>query len=350
MYTGIDVSYAQADYHPGAENFVIINASRANNGPLEIGSYYHEQVDNALAAGKEIGHYFFNGNQDAPTCARFFIANLYRYAPGHLLVLDVESEPASGTVAWSPAQVLQFAQVVHAATGEWITVYLNQSIMLNSDWSAVVAAGCPLWIAYYSSSAPSVRYWPAWSIWQHASVPLDQNVAQETLATIAQGKGPEMTPEEHTWLLAVYQAVFSGGPSMPDGNRSVGQSLADIAAHSRAKVSRSSKSAPVALPANGAAVAVTVEQDNADTNTMVRELLTKPAVVAPPVDVAALAAAVVAELTAKLPTQTITADQIVDDLARRLAPVAAAVAPAVETPTVAAAPRRRATPKGKATS
>ncbi|MBD3941946.1 hypothetical protein IF188_09590 [Microbacterium sp. NEAU-LLC] len=51
--------------------------------------------------------------------------------------------------------------------------------------------------------------------------------------------GDEMSAEAEKQINEIYNAIFFGGPSMPDGTKSVGQSLADIAAGRRPVVVRS---------------------------------------------------------------------------------------------------------------
>lgn len=179
MYYGVDISYAQGNYAPRTEDFIIINASRANvtnNGSPVTGSYYHTQVINCRNANKQAGHYFFNGNLDAITCANYFVNNLYDFRGGDVLVLDVEAEPGTGTVAWTPAKVLAFAQRVYKLTNVKIGVYLNRSLMDGADWSAVVNFGCWLWIAYYQQTPPPISHWSTWTMWQWTSAGgLDKN-------------------------------------------------------------------------------------------------------------------------------------------------------------------------------
>jgi lysozyme len=176
MLEGVDVSYAQGNYRPGSEAFVIVNASRANIG-LAVGSQYHNQVANARAAGKHVGHYFFNGNVDPVRCANYFCDNL-SYQDGDSLWLDVEAEGSTGTPAWNPSQALAFLNQVKARIGVVPGVYLNRSLMDGFNWSAVVAAGAPLWIAYYNPAPPPIRWWPTWTVWQYTSTPIDRNKAQ----------------------------------------------------------------------------------------------------------------------------------------------------------------------------
>jgi lysozyme len=158
--TGMDVASLQ-----GA--FVIANASRANVG-LAVGSDYARQVDDARRLGKETGHYFFNGNHDPVQCADFFVTHLHDFRHGDVLALDVENEPSTSTVAWSPPKVLAFAKRVKQLTGVTVGVYLNESEMNGADWSEVVAFGCWLWLAFPGhSKLPPIKHWSHASIWQY---------------------------------------------------------------------------------------------------------------------------------------------------------------------------------------
>lgn len=184
-YSGADISYAQgnpaASAFPG--QFVIVNASRGNVG-LVVGSEYHNQVNTMRAAGKWIGHYFFNGDSNTGpsplASANFFVANLYNHALSDVLVLDVES---TGVVAWTPAQALVFAKQVFALTGKKIGIYLNQSL-LKQDWSALVEFGCWLWMADYSGGPYPSGNWPVATMVQTSSAGFDHDLSSKTFAEI----------------------------------------------------------------------------------------------------------------------------------------------------------------------
>jgi hypothetical protein len=138
---------------------------------------YRQQVANARAAGKHVGHYFFNGNIDPVRCADFFVTNLL-YQPGDSLWLDCESEASTGTVAWTPAQAAAFNARVLSHGLPVPGTYLNRSLMDGFNWSPVVAQGSPLWIAYYNPAPPPIQWWPTWTVWQYTSTPIDRNKAQ----------------------------------------------------------------------------------------------------------------------------------------------------------------------------
>lgn len=184
-YSGADISYAQgnpaASAFPG--QFVVINASRGNVG-LVVGSEYHNQVNTMRAAGKWIGHYFFNGDSNSGpsplASANFFVANLYNHALSDVLILDVES---TGVVAWTPAQALVFAKQVFALTGKKIGIYLDQSL-LKQDWSALVAFGCWLWLADYSGGLYPSGNWPVATMVQTSSAGFDHDLSSKTFAEI----------------------------------------------------------------------------------------------------------------------------------------------------------------------
>lgn len=92
---------------------------------------------------------------------------------------------------------------------------------------------------------------------------------------------------------SVFTAVFRGGDSMPDGKRSIGQSLADIASGARPVVHRD-------RDLDGDVDAVPALQDQADTNSMVRQLIARAPVTLSAADQQAVAQLLAAELAPKL--------------------------------------------------
>lgn len=97
---------------------------------------------------------------------------------------------------------------------------------------------------------------------------------------------PEMTPEQSRMLTAIYDAMFNGGPSMKDGNKSVSQSLAEISATVNKNVLRD-------INGDGVNEEISQIQDNADTNSLVRQLISRgPAGTSAPIDYVAIGAAV----------------------------------------------------------
>lgn len=96
----------------------------------------------------------------------------------------------------------------------------------------------------------------------------------------------EMTPEQDSMLRNIYAAIFTGGPSMPDNARSIGKSLAGIVTvvdQIKSKVNqptptvvRSKDSKATLLPDDGSSVELSKVQDDADTNSLLRELAARP--------------------------------------------------------------------------
>lgn len=183
-FQGPDVSYAQGNYIPTSlDDFVIVNASRANRGFLEVGSNYKAQVDAARKANKPLGHYFFIGNRPGPIeCAKFFVANLHDFRHGDLIAVDTEDEPSTGTVAWNPVQVDMFLNYVHTALGIPRTAtaaYMNRDVRSRYDWSGVWANGTRKWISSPGTDPGD------WDIWQYTFVPYDRNYSKLPLNIMA---------------------------------------------------------------------------------------------------------------------------------------------------------------------
>lgn len=121
----------------------------------------------------------------------------------------------------------------------------------------------------------------------------------------------DMTPEQDAMLRNVYAAIFSGGPSMPDGARSIGKSLAGIT--SVVDQIKTVVTQPVTrIDTNGNPYTVTQIQELADAKTVairtegaVNSLLARPAV---EVDVAAIVDAVKGAIDAQLTDVTVDID------------------------------------------
>lgn len=175
---GIDISQWQGDINfrvmrSAAIEYVIVKAGGSNSGTY-TDRKYNSFVDAARAAGMCIGHYWFNGLGDPTADANYFVNNLRNYAPGDVLVLDVESE--GSMPHWGANRVLAFLTQVKARLGVVPVVYMSSSVTWAEDWSVVVAFGSKLWVAQYGmndgvpGSVPSVGYWPDWTIWQFTSL------------------------------------------------------------------------------------------------------------------------------------------------------------------------------------
>lgn len=192
MAEGVDTSFWQGGYFPPARvEFVIANASRANRGFLESGTFYGQQINNARGLRKDIGHYFFNGNTDPIECADFFVDNLYDFRKGDLIAVDVEDEASTGTVAWNPVQADRFLnraamrlEIPRTATA----AYMNRDVRGRYDWSGVWANGTRKWISSPDTDPGD------WDIWQYSFNPIDSNRTKIPLRELAKVPAPTPTP------------------------------------------------------------------------------------------------------------------------------------------------------------
>lgn len=210
MLTGIDISTWQggvdfAAARAAGVQFCILKAGGSNSGRYTDSKYYINEP-RARAAGMYIGHYWFNGTGDAVTDADYFVDHLSNYKAGDLLVLDIESE--GSMPAWGPGQAWQFCVRVRSRLGVVPTVYMSSSVTRATDWSSLVAIGCPLWVASYGANTGSPGASPGnlgpwgndWSLWQYtsnATFPgysgrLDANLAKDGVFTQPQ---PQPTDE-----------------------------------------------------------------------------------------------------------------------------------------------------------
>jgi Glycosyl hydrolases family 25. len=188
---GVDTSWPQGDYQPGSESFVFVGASSADGGSLFVQFTYAQQVDNARRAGKEVGHYFFNGAVDPVAAANFFAENLHDYRPGDGIALDVESS-GSGTIpawSWGDAEkwVDQVAARLHIPTSA-VGIYCDMSTVNRPGGQGLVTRGCWLWIAWPGpESQISTGAWHDWTIWQYGINGVDVDKAKTPLQQLTAG-------------------------------------------------------------------------------------------------------------------------------------------------------------------
>lgn len=110
----------------------------------------------ARAAGMRIGLYHFARNDppdpnDAGGEAGWFAQVVAPYLDADpVLVLDFEAEGGTWDTSWA----LTWLGEVQRLTGRAPVVYVSASVAQAHDWSAVAAAGYPLWVAGYPADAP----------------------------------------------------------------------------------------------------------------------------------------------------------------------------------------------------
>jgi hypothetical protein len=311
LHQSVDVSWPQGNYHPGAEEGVFVAATSGDGGTLFTQATFVEDVANARAAGKALGFYHFNGAQDAPASADAFYTAIAPYwRPGDLAALDIESynggKAPAQSVAWAMAFANRLAQrfnVSVAALG--LGIYGNRSTMSAPGWGALEKAGCWLWLAApggYPENTPCGE-WSHWTVLQYDSAGnLDRDESESTFAQIAQTLGATLTPEEHNMLTQVYNALFPGGPSMPDGHAGIATSLAQIHAELNSIVA-ATFTGGTSMKDGGKSIS----QSLADVAAALKALPANTVALSD-TQAAALAQAVAADVAAKLPPQPTSAD------------------------------------------
>lgn len=175
---GIDIAWPQTQAFDWAtikatQKFVIIKAAGAEDpAPNQIygpAGLFEQHYANARAAGIErIGYYFFNNGtlEVKPQADKFIEVVSKKIKPGDIVCLDIE--PSGAATAFNPDQALEFASYIEQALGVKTFIYINRTQMRNQNWSAVVAAGHPLWLAVLDGLATSVSV-PIVG-WSHASI------------------------------------------------------------------------------------------------------------------------------------------------------------------------------------
>jgi hypothetical protein len=240
MIQEVDVSWPQRNYRPGAEAGDIVAATSGDtaDGHLFTQSTFVGDVANARAAGKEVGFYHFNGGNDPVGSARYFWSVIAPYfRPGDIVILDVESWQGGTRAAWSPAFAAAFADELarlRSLTTQQsrLGIYGNRSDMHAPGWGALERAGSWLFLAApggYPENTP-VGEWSHWTILQYSSAGgIDRDESESTFAQIAgTTQEVDMLADERNALLNIYNAIFFGGTSMKDGQKSISQSIEEI--------------------------------------------------------------------------------------------------------------------------
>jgi LysM repeat protein len=171
---GHDISRWQGTINVSAlGSFVIVKAGGSDIGYYYTDPMYARNAKAVRAAGKQLGHYYYNGYADPTGAANSFVNGLVSYQPGDPLVYDAEESRFV-----SPAKVQAWVQQVRARLGSNanVYVYMSSSVTRAYNWSSVAASGVKLWVANYGRNdggyhgSPSVAYWDRWLIHQYTSV------------------------------------------------------------------------------------------------------------------------------------------------------------------------------------
>lgn len=171
---GHDISRWQGSINVNAlGSFVIVKAGGSDIGYYYTDPMYARNAKAVRAAGKQLGHYYYNGYADPTAAANSFVNGLVSYQAGDPLVYDAEESRFV-----SPAKVMAWVQQVRKRLGSNanVYVYMSSSVTRAYNWSSVAASGVRLWVANYGSNngayhgSPSVAYWDKWLIHQYTSV------------------------------------------------------------------------------------------------------------------------------------------------------------------------------------
>jgi GH25 family lysozyme M1 (1,4-beta-N-acetylmuramidase) len=173
---GIDISSYQGapDFRKvraAGRDFVVIKLTEATN---YVNPYAAQTRAAARAAGLIVGLYHFARVTDAGAEANYFCDRAGDLAAGEFLVLDWEVASAD-PVSWC----LAFLNRVQQRTGIKPFLYINLSLNNSYNWSSVVKAGYPLWLALYDGK-PDVRPatdWPAVTMKQFSETGVVDGVA-----------------------------------------------------------------------------------------------------------------------------------------------------------------------------
>jgi GH25 family lysozyme M1 (1,4-beta-N-acetylmuramidase) len=177
---GIDIAYPQAGHFDWVtvsmhNRFAIIKLAGAEAGIYGPADLADKHLLGVRGRGMRAGFYFFNNGRKSvkDQAAKFSETLRPRIRPGDFVALDIE--PSGSATQFTPAQALEFATRIEAVFGVKTFMYINRSTMRSQDWSHVVAAGHPLWLATLDGYADAVKaktvWWERPSIVQYAVAP-----------------------------------------------------------------------------------------------------------------------------------------------------------------------------------
>lgn len=139
---------------------------KASQGTKLVDSKFYARRAAILEAGFLFGAYHFGDGTDARTQAAHFLNVTAAERDRTLHVLDFERYDTN-QMKLPAAKV--FVDAVKTATGRAPVLYTGQSFIHDQlrTGPAGVLEECPLWVARYSQSPPSVPDpWHTWSMWQ----------------------------------------------------------------------------------------------------------------------------------------------------------------------------------------
>lgn len=185
---GIDVSKWQTNVNwqaakaAGVE-FAFIrvgNRGYGDSGVISKDGYYEKNMEGALAAGIEVGVYFFSQaitEEEAIEEAQYILDRIKEYTVTMPLVMDYEYSPSSTTGRLAEAKhskqeatdiCMAFCETIEAA-GYTPMLYANLTMLNNSLNADEISAKYPIWLARYNTYA---GYDGKYTFWQYSSSPV----------------------------------------------------------------------------------------------------------------------------------------------------------------------------------
>ena len=148
---GIDVSSHKADIDTEKieADFII---PKATQGTGYINPYFEKQINGTINSGKIPGIYHYANGSGIRGEVNFFLQTIEKYIGKAFLCLDWEtSEDSSGRnyEYRNPEYAKAFMDEVRRRTGLTMFLYGSKACFREMDWSAVKAAGYPIWGANY---------------------------------------------------------------------------------------------------------------------------------------------------------------------------------------------------------
>jgi lysozyme len=173
---GIDVSQFQGnvDWAQVKNSGIAFAYCRATVDATTVDTKFAANWPAMKAAGLLRGAYHHGRpGQDPIVQAQFFV-NTVKPQKGDLrLMLDVEDTGFTPAQNW--AWIQSFCAEVQRLTHMPVIIYTSPSYWTTNVGNPTTNRGCPLWIANWDVTAPTVpRAWSTWTLWQyHVSNPGD---------------------------------------------------------------------------------------------------------------------------------------------------------------------------------
>lgn len=221
----IDISSHQSVAQAGMAGIdgVIVKATQ---GTGYVNPRADQQYQTAKKKGRLLGFYHYAAGGDPVAEANYFYNNTKNYFGEAVPAVDWESmqNAAWGNTTW----VRKFVDRIHALTGVWPLIYVQQSAISQVS---NCAKDCGLWVAGYPSGGPTdwpapkfiyaITPWKSYTLWQFTSANglLDKNVA----AVDKTGWGKIANPSGGT------VAKPTPKPSKPAGYSTSGKSIVTMA-------------------------------------------------------------------------------------------------------------------------